>query len=45
VAEKNGIYSNTNNSKSMERDQKVFGERKQYLSSFQLNVLSMDLVV
>jgi hypothetical protein len=40
VPEKNGIYSNANNSKSMQRSQKVFGEN---LSSFNLNVLLMDL--
>jgi hypothetical protein len=45
VAEKNGIYSSANNSKSMKRNQKVFVERKECLSSFHLNELSMDLDV
>jgi hypothetical protein len=41
VAEKNCIYSNANNSRSIQRNQKLFGERKEYLFSFHLNVLSM----
>ncbi len=45
VAEKNGIYSNDYNSKSMQRNQKVFWEKKECLSSFHLSVLSMDFVM
>jgi hypothetical protein len=45
VAEKNGIYSNDYNLKNMERNQKVFWEKKECLSSFHLNVLSMNLDV
>ncbi len=41
---KNGIYSNANNSRSMQRNQNVFGDRKEYLSSLNLNVLRMNLV-
>ncbi len=43
VPEKNGIYSNDKNSRSMHRNQKFFRECKEYLSGFYLNILSMDL--
>jgi hypothetical protein len=45
VAEKIFIFSNANNSRSMQRNQKVFGEWKECLSSFHLNVLSIDSAV
>jgi hypothetical protein len=42
VAEKNGIYSNANISRSVHRNQKLFVEWMECLSSFHLNVLSMN---
>jgi hypothetical protein len=39
---KNGIYSNAYNIKWVQRNQKLFGEWKEYLSSFHLNILSID---
>jgi vancomycin permeability regulator SanA len=43
VSEKNGIFSNANNLKSIQRNQKLFGEWKEYLSSFHLHFQSIWL--
>jgi hypothetical protein len=42
---KNGFNSNANKSRNIQRNQKLFGEIKEYLFSFHLNVLSMDSAV